>query len=58
MLFFFFFPSIWHSTRAPSEEGKGQEGARETLSLFITWERILMLKEGFGILCGETLIGK
>lgn len=54
----FFFPSIWHSTRAPSEEGKGQEGARETLSLFITWDRILMLKEGFGILCGETLIGK
>lgn len=44
-----FFSSIWHPTRAPSEEGKGQAGARETLSLFITSERILMLKEGFGI---------
>lgn len=31
------YSSIWYSTRVPSEEGKGQEGAREMLSLFFTW---------------------
>lgn len=26
------YSSIWHSTRAPSEEGEGQEGAGEMLT--------------------------
>jgi len=46
------YSSIWYSTRVPSEGAKGQEGAREMLSLFFIWQRFLILKEGFEIYAG------